>query len=324
MMDFHPLCKEYTVLPDEELDRMAANMRAHGFAVYLPILRLNGQILDGRNRFLAAGRAGVPPVYHDLPDDTDPETVVGLCNDDRRHETPETVRARRQARVGRVAAKKRSGMSTRQIAEEEGVSQSQVVADLRAATEQGCSVDPPDGKVTGADGKTRPARRPTEQGCSVQDLSGSSEQGCSVEVAVEPPVLVDAWDIPVQPHAARAFAAVPKFKELMAAIREARRLFDEVASQDGGQFLTLPDVASYRRTGKGQEGEPVGRWVHPGLEQALSQVKNAVPAHTVCPWDHVEVGHPEDCRTCLNLRWTPPLSESSEVAREAARRAYGV
>jgi hypothetical protein len=53
------------------------------------------------------------------------------------------------------------GASTRQIAEEAGVSQMQVRKDLEEAyTETPISVEPPDGKVTGRDGKRRPARKP--------------------------------------------------------------------------------------------------------------------------------------------------------------------
>lgn len=62
------------------------------------------------------------------------------------------------ARMAQAIALRINGQSTRAIAEELGVSQTTVRSDLAKATEQGgCSVEPPDGKVTGLDGKKRDA-----------------------------------------------------------------------------------------------------------------------------------------------------------------------
>ena len=139
-----------------------------------------------------------------------------------------------------------------------------------------------------------------------------------------PPTPVDGWGIPVQPHATEAFAAVPKFKELLSAIQHAQKLFNEVANLPGGKFLTLPDVSSYRRGKKRDDGEYADRFVHEGLEQAFKQVKDAVPTHTVCPWNYVEAKHPDDCRTCRQLNWTPVLGNNIPAAAAAARKTYGV
>jgi hypothetical protein len=118
---------------------------------------------------------------------------------------------------------------------------------------------------------------------------------------------------------------VPRFRELIAAIRHAQRLFNEVANLEGGRFLTLPAVSSYRRGRPDGDGGHEDRFVHEGLETALRQVRAAVPTHTVCPYRYVEAPHPEDCRTCLGLNWTPPLSRSiPEAAVAAAKRAFGV
>lgn len=61
-------------------------------------------------------------------------------------------------RLAQEIALRINGASTRAIAEEVGVSQTQVRRDLKKSTEPGeGSVEPPDGKVTGLDGKKRDA-----------------------------------------------------------------------------------------------------------------------------------------------------------------------
>lgn len=142
---------------------------------------------------------------------------------------------------------------------------------------------------------------------------------------VIPPVTRDAWGIPVQPHASAAFAAVPKFKELIQAIRHAAKLFNEVANLPGGQFLTLPEVSSYRRGKKLEDGTYADRFVHPGLETADRQVANAIPTYTVCPYQYAEVPHQDDCRCCRSLGWTPPLGPSiPPECVDRAKAAFGV
>lgn len=64
----------------------------------------------------------------------------------------------RLRRIDRVIEARAEGQSTRAIAEAEKVSQSQVLADLKKATEQGGGVQlPPNGQITGLDGKKHPA-----------------------------------------------------------------------------------------------------------------------------------------------------------------------
>lgn len=144
-------------------------------------------------------------------------------------------------------------------------------------------------------------------------------------VEVIPPAALDGWGIPVQPHAAEAFGTVPKFKELLAAVQQAQRLFNEVANLPGGIFLTLPDVSSYRRGRKQEDGTYADRFVHEGLERAYQQVKAAVPTHTVCPYQYADKPHADDCRCCRGKNWTPPLSDSvPTVCIERAKAAFNV
>ena len=71
-----------------ELRALAEDIKANGLRH--PIVRhRDGRIIDGRNRFLACGRAGVacPAVTYDQPDATIP-AYVGSQNLHRRHLTP--------------------------------------------------------------------------------------------------------------------------------------------------------------------------------------------------------------------------------------------
>lgn len=143
--------------------------------------------------------------------------------------------------------------------------------------------------------------------------------------AVILPLVVDEWGIPIQPHAVSAFATVPLFKELLQSIQNTQRLFNKVANHEGGRFLTLPEVSSYRRGKKTGDGEYEDRFVHEGIEAAYRQVKNAIPTHTVCPWHYVDAPHPENCRTCLGLNWTPELSKNiPDEAKQRAQQQFNV
>ncbi len=191
----------------------------------------------------------------------------------------------------------------------------------------------------GSDGKSQPATKKSSQVATVATCedenpgenadSDPQSEPESVEpdappATVKPPTQVDQWGIPIQPHATEAFAAIAKFKELTAAIREAQRLFNECAGLTGGKFLTLPEVSSYRRGAKQEDGTYADRFVHDGLERAAQQVKNAIPAYTVCPYQYADAPHPEgtECRCCHGLLWAPALSDSTpKVCIDRAKAA---
>lgn len=329
---FHPLSEEYPLMPDHELDRLVEGMERHGFDQRFPIVLFKGKVLDGRNRYLAACRAGVTPdVIEFEGTEEEAREFVKLANEDRRHLALDWLRQRRAERVKRTAERKAAGESTRQIAEQEGVSQRQVRLDLKAATEEGYSVDPPDGKVKGKDGKNRPARsKPaaepkaepaagsTEYPYSVEPEEEATAQRCAVEPAEPAPPDVDEWGIPIQEHARAAFDAVPRFEEMIGHVEAARKLFDELANTPAGRFLHF-----YAQVHRGAKGKP-DKVRHKGLEEALRQIRLCVPAHTVCPWQFAEAGHPDECSCCYGMNWTAALTDSADPMREKARKRFGV
>lgn len=91
-LDLHPLCTVFPEMNDEEYDSLVQSMREQGFLATDPIVVFDVteqrtgqyQILDGRNRALAAADAGVQPCYVEYIGD-DPKSFVLSRNMDRRH-----------------------------------------------------------------------------------------------------------------------------------------------------------------------------------------------------------------------------------------------
>ncbi len=346
----------------EHADEIAAAVRAGQDMPPVRVYRTPDSehvLTRGFHRVEGYARAGKTHVPAEIREGTREDAVLDAAASAPEHQTLKFTNDDKRNAVANVL-KVRPEWSNRRVADHVGVSD-MLVADVRRQVQESCTSGAASTKRVGKDGKAYtvqpkkkeaggkakatakaddgPAARPgtaggPDGGGAPPDGGHAAGGGGAPEAAavdaprpakVVPPPALDAWGIPVQPHAAEAFAAVPKFAELVRAIDHARRLFDEVANLAGGRFLTLPDVSSYRRGAKLDGGEYADRFVHPGLEQARKQVANARPAHTVCPWHYVEAAHPADCRTCLNHNWTPALGGSiPDSAVAAAKAAFGV
>lgn len=82
---FHPLANIFPLIEGKAFEDLVADVRAHGLLE--PIILLDGQILDGRNRYRAATAAGVFDPAHDVQlfDGEDPLAWVLSKNLHRRH-----------------------------------------------------------------------------------------------------------------------------------------------------------------------------------------------------------------------------------------------
>jgi ParB/Sulfiredoxin domain len=79
----HPVAALFPMMSDEELDDLAADIKANG--LIHPIVRdADGVLIDGRNRLEACRRAGVKPTYTDL-DGHEPVGFILSNNIARRH-----------------------------------------------------------------------------------------------------------------------------------------------------------------------------------------------------------------------------------------------
>jgi hypothetical protein len=75
-MAFHDAANLFPLMEGPQMEALAESIRSDGQGE--TIKTLGGQILDGRNRFLACKKAGRPPRFEALPDDTDPERYVAI------------------------------------------------------------------------------------------------------------------------------------------------------------------------------------------------------------------------------------------------------
>lgn len=78
----HPIADIWPLMNDEELVDLAADIQAHG--QWLPIVFVDGLLLDGRNRWLACEAAGVEPRIENLETD-DSDALAWSLNEHRRH-----------------------------------------------------------------------------------------------------------------------------------------------------------------------------------------------------------------------------------------------
>jgi hypothetical protein len=174
-------------LHGEERERLRASILADGVQVGVLVDEHDG-IIEGRNRVTLAAELDVdlPVVVRaGLSDEQKLRLALDL-NDARRQLTPadrKQAQARaeelRKERIARVAEASRQGKSTRTIAQEEGVSQKQVMRDLNEQVSPPDSPDTPvspasaPATVKGADGKTYPASR---KGGATQDPAAAARR----------------------------------------------------------------------------------------------------------------------------------------------------
>jgi hypothetical protein len=79
MTEIHQYAKFLPMMSTVQFEALVEDIRQNG--LLHPISLLNGEIIDGRNRYLACLQAGVEPVYEDLPLSSDPMRIVisGEC-----------------------------------------------------------------------------------------------------------------------------------------------------------------------------------------------------------------------------------------------------
>ena len=80
--EIHPYADMFPMLPDDDLDALAADISANGQRHPI-LLTFDGVLVDGRNRLEACKRAGVEPKFRTI--DADPYTVIVSENIERRH-----------------------------------------------------------------------------------------------------------------------------------------------------------------------------------------------------------------------------------------------
>lgn len=318
-MDFHPLSEDYPLMPAYELGRIEEAMRERGFDPRFPIVRYQKKILDGRNRWLAAEKAGVKPLFVDFKGTEDEARVfVQTANEERRHLATEWLHRRREERIGRVAAARQEGESIRTIAERENVSPAQVHADIEKATVQGLTVEPKGGKVTGKDGRKKPARtKSVPQPCDrcrrlgVPGCPACKEafpQGFPAEANGTNERSTDAAGHAIPESCADAFAALAQFEEADSLCRSLQKLIDALVRVPGGEQLA-------RLTRAQGDDKSVSHRLEE-LNTIKRHLKFTRP-HSVCPWCKGKKA--EKCKGCSGTGWVTKTTWDGASDAEKAR-----
>jgi len=79
----HPLADRFPMLPEDELEELARDIKENGQA-HPCVLDRDGLLIDGRNRLEACRRAGIEPMFATLPEESDPVAYIISANVHRR------------------------------------------------------------------------------------------------------------------------------------------------------------------------------------------------------------------------------------------------
>jgi len=131
----HPLSAEHRDWNAFEWEESLSNLREHGIALRAIVLH-DGMILDGWQFYRACLAADIEPPFYELPPNIDPAQFVYTANVCRRHESPDDLAKHAERRRGRVKARILAGDSTRDIARDEGVSQTTIIRDIEALSDE--------------------------------------------------------------------------------------------------------------------------------------------------------------------------------------------
>lgn len=153
-----PFADLFRPLNESERSRLEESIEKHG--VRHPVIVYAGNlVIDGGNRLEIGAEFDLDVPIVDVGDygaEAARELAITL-NRDRRHLTPDEQQAARAERIERVAEKRAEGKSLRAIAEEEGVSAPQILADIKEAGVKGLTPEPD--KVVGKDGKRQSSKK---------------------------------------------------------------------------------------------------------------------------------------------------------------------
>jgi hypothetical protein len=233
------LSAEYPNIGGPAWDEFVASFRLNGILNDRRVTLHEGRVLDGWQLLRGCIEADIKPKFQGLPEGVDPEVFVAVMNDRRRHEDAETMRKRAQARRERVAAARAAGQSTRAIAEQQGVSQTQVQRDLKEATEPGGSVEPPGGKITGKDGKRRKASTKKKAPKPRQKNAPKPRQKDATDATGR---LVDSVDCPVPPGLVPVFNKVKAFREIVNQLTAINQELVALTQSPAGACLRLQEA----------------------------------------------------------------------------------
>jgi hypothetical protein len=162
-LERHPLSALYEDLAGWEYDDLKAGIDEHGILGERKVTLYESQVLDGWQFYRACLELNVKPEFGELAQGIRADDFIKCMNDHRRHETVDVRQSRRQKRIERVAAMRAEGHSVRVIAEQAGITKSQVQRDLETAQELQTAVVPDGTTETTPPNSTTATATPTSE-----------------------------------------------------------------------------------------------------------------------------------------------------------------
>lgn len=206
----HPVAAMLPMMTDAELHRLAADISEHGLQE--PIVLLDGQVLDGRNRLAACRLASVPPRFVEWDGEGSPTVWVLSKNLHRRHLT-----SSQQALVAAAAkAQFQEEAKARQLA---GLRRGPVSANLRERAAEGAKAAQQAAEACGVSTRSvESAAKVLEHG--VPELREAVQSG-AVAVSAAAAVADEPEDVQREllaegPHAVKQAAAAKRGPRLSA------------------------------------------------------------------------------------------------------------
>lgn len=197
---WHPHAETYPLMEGKEREAFVASIKASNGNTEPVLYHIpdpatgEREYLDGRNRVSACEELGIlfkdrevwPAELNRFPSI---EEFIDARNLERRQLLDAgSRRARKSERVPRVHAMRAAGATYQAIANEEGVSLATVKADLETSSSgEELPETPPSDTITGADGKTYPAKRGKKNGQELFDWKAFDSAVATLMKAV------DAW-----------------------------------------------------------------------------------------------------------------------------------
>lgn len=233
-------------------------------------------------------------------------------------------------RAVELALRRKPELSDRAIADHCGVSDKTVAAvrmssseipKMRTVTRGGTTYTQDTANI--GKSQPKPADEPVSQPQADDSASSqpANDQPEPAAPAKQPAPSVDAWGIPIQPHAEAAFADTERFKAAVATLQQVARDLSDLADSPGGRKLLKHMQWERSNNSKG------GRFVFSHLENAMKVVKASAPQLTDCPYAfNGKAAHPENCTLCGNDRWVGSVNPAM-IPPEASQRMkehYGV
>lgn len=351
----HPYAEIFPIDDGDTLKELAADIKANGQLE--KIVRYQGKTLDGRRRERACFKVGLEPKYTDFKG-TDAEALAFVVSKNlhRRHLSV-TDRAFLAEKISTMKAgdnqhskancnkqipnevpsnegtsSKDSLTSVKDAANMVGVSHATVERARTVVTKGTPELQQAakDGTVTVSDAAAVAEESPdvqreaveavkTGKAKTVKKAAKQIKEEKQPDPEEDETPWVDGWGIPITKEAAAAFRNADKFDELVKVLRQAKKMFKDLAELPGGQFLQRGFVSENATSG----------FRHKGLETCIMNVQDSKPKYTVCPYEYnPHMKHDKkECKTCLGLGWVAAIGKdylpSKEIMAEI-KKAHGV